>query len=204
MVPLKAEITIGRPREEVFDYLADVANHPEFTDHYLEEWHLTRVDSYGQGAGARFRIAMPGNRFGWTDVTLAEVSAPWRIVERGRTGKFNRNRLVASYTLSPVGPQATRVEYELETEPALPTDRLMESLPGVRLWLRRQVRRSLLRLRSILEEGLERGARVTVAGGEERYPAARGGIRADRPVAVTTVREPAGDPAGDAARTGSE
>ena len=55
MDPVTSTITIGRPREEVFDYLADIANHPEFSDHYLKDWHLTRVDSVGRGAGARFR-----------------------------------------------------------------------------------------------------------------------------------------------------
>ena len=47
MDPVTAYVTIGRPREEVFDYLADIANHPEFSDHYLKEWRLTRVDSSG-------------------------------------------------------------------------------------------------------------------------------------------------------------
>ena len=52
MDPIELSINIDRPREEVFEYLADIANHPEFTDHYLKEWRLTRVDSYGRGAGA--------------------------------------------------------------------------------------------------------------------------------------------------------
>jgi len=42
------DITIDRPREEVFAYLSDVANHPEFSDHYLTDWHLTREDSEGR------------------------------------------------------------------------------------------------------------------------------------------------------------
>jgi uncharacterized protein YndB with AHSA1/START domain len=49
-------IIVGAPRERVFDYLRDIANHPEFTDHYLVDWHLTRIDSVGLGAGARFRV----------------------------------------------------------------------------------------------------------------------------------------------------
>jgi uncharacterized protein YndB with AHSA1/START domain len=49
MDPVSAHIVIDRPREEVFDYLADIANHAEFTDHWLTEWRLTRVDSYGRG-----------------------------------------------------------------------------------------------------------------------------------------------------------
>ena len=65
MDPVTSTITIGRPREEVFDYLADIANHPEFSDHYLTDWHLTRVDSVGRGAGARFRYDKRRDRFGW-------------------------------------------------------------------------------------------------------------------------------------------
>ena len=76
--PVELTITIDRPREEVFEYLADIANHPEFTDHYLKDWHLTRVDSYGRGAGARYRMDAPLQRFGWSDLTFVEVDAPRR------------------------------------------------------------------------------------------------------------------------------
>ncbi len=93
--------TISKPREEVFEYLADIANHPEFTDHYLVDWRLTRENSFGTGAGARFRMKAPFNRFAWGDMTFAEVEAPHRIVERGRGGKYNRIRMVGTYTLSP-------------------------------------------------------------------------------------------------------
>src|SRR5919112_292026 len=55
MDPITSSITIDRPREEVFEYLADIANHPEFSDHFLKQWRLLRVDSYGTGAGARFQ-----------------------------------------------------------------------------------------------------------------------------------------------------
>jgi hypothetical protein len=50
-----------------------------------------------------------------------------------------------------------------ETEPALPTDRLLESL-GFRGWVRRKASKGLRRLRGILEENEGRGARATVAG----------------------------------------
>ena len=73
MDPVTVSVTIARPRAEVFDYLADVANHPEFKDHFLVDWHLTREDSVGRGAGARFREQLPLSRFGWGDITLVEV-----------------------------------------------------------------------------------------------------------------------------------
>src|ERR671939_670123 len=81
--PFTVSTTISRPRQEVFEYLADIANHAEFTDHYLVDWHLTRVESYGKGAGARFRIKAPLARFAWGDMTFADLQPPYRIVEHG-------------------------------------------------------------------------------------------------------------------------
>ena len=164
MDPVSVSITVGRPREEVFDYLVDIANHSEFTDHYLTDWHLTRENPVGRGAGARFRIKAPLQRFSWMGVSFIEVDAPWRIVEAGRGGKYNRIRLMTVYTLEPAAEDTTRVKLTTETAPVTISDRLMESLGG-RTWTRRQNRRALRRLRAILEEGKRRGARVTVAGG---------------------------------------
>lgn len=155
--------TISKPREQVFEYLADIANHPEFTDHYLVDWRLTREDSYGTGAGARFRMKAPFNRFGWADVTFAEVEAPFKIVERGRGGKYNRIRMLGTYTLQPGPSGSTRLEYTLETLPVMLSDKLMEALGGNR-WRRRQTGKAIRRLRTILEEDRGRGKRATVAG----------------------------------------
>jgi uncharacterized protein YndB with AHSA1/START domain len=148
----------------VFDYLQDIANHGEFTDHYLVDWHLTRVDSVGRGAGARFRVKMPCNRFSWADVTFVEVERPHRIVEVGRTGKNNRVRTLGVYELASGASGTTRVRFTLQTEPAKLSDRLLEAL-GARSWMRRKGKRAMRRLRTILERGEGRGSRVTVAAG---------------------------------------
>jgi len=161
--PFTVESTISRPREEVFEYLADIANHPEFTDHYLVDWRLTREDSYGAGAGARFRMKAPLSRFSWADVSFSEVQPPFRIVERGRGGKYNRIKMLGTYTLSPGPGGSTRLEYTLETVPVMPSDRLMEALGG-NAWMRRKTRKAMRRLRTILEEGRDRGKRATIAG----------------------------------------
>jgi uncharacterized protein YndB with AHSA1/START domain len=155
---------ISAPREQVFDYLQDIANHGEFTDHYLIDWHLTRVDSVGRGAGARFRVKAPGNRFSWADVTFVEVDRPHRIVEAGRTGKNNRIRTLGVYELAPGASGTTRVRFTLQTEPATFADRIMEGF-GARGWTKRKNTRAMRRLRSILERGEGRGHRVTVAAG---------------------------------------
>ena len=54
--PVTVSTVISVSRERVFDYLQDIANHAQFTDHYLVDWHLTRIDSVGVGAGARARL----------------------------------------------------------------------------------------------------------------------------------------------------
>src|SRR3954453_7902175 len=163
MDPVSASVKIGRPREEVFDYLADIANHQEFSDHYLKEWRLTRLGSVGGGAGARFKIHPPLDRFGWGDITFIEVQRPHRIVAAGRSGKFNRNKTWTTWTLSPSG-RATQVEVTTESEPALATDKFMEAVTRRRGWMKRGLRKGLRRMQAILEEDLDRGKRATVGG----------------------------------------
>jgi uncharacterized protein YndB with AHSA1/START domain len=161
--PITVSTTISVPREQVFEYLADIANHAEFTDHYRVDWHLTRIDSYGTGAGARFRVKAPLSRFAWAEFTFSEVASPYKIVERGRGGKYNRIRMLGTYTLSPGAGDSTTVEYTLETVPALPSDRFLEIFAG-RAWARRKAAKAMRRLRTILEEGRGRGRRASVAG----------------------------------------
>jgi uncharacterized protein YndB with AHSA1/START domain len=162
--PVTVGIVISAPREQVFDYLQDIANHSEFTDHYLVDWHLTREDSVGRGAGARYRVKAPANRFSWGDSTFTEVSRPHRIVEVGRAGKTNRIRTLGIYELAPAPGGATRVQFTIETEPATLSDRILEALGG-RTWVKRKNEKAMRRLRSILERGEQRGARVTLAAG---------------------------------------
>ena len=163
MEPLSVSISIARPREEVFAYLEDIANHPEFSDHYLVDWRMTRADTVGRGAGARFRYTAPLQRFDWADVTFVDVEAPRRIVQAGRGGKYNRTRLRSIYALEPGAAGTTRVSLTVETRPATLADRIMESL-GLRGWLKRKSARALRRLRSILEDGEGAGPRATIAG----------------------------------------
>ncbi len=159
-------VVVDAPRERVFDYLQDIANHPEFFDHFLVDWHLTREDPVGRGAGARFRIKThgPGRRFSWGDVSFAEVQPPHRIVEVGRRGKANRIRTVGVYELTEGPGGTTHVRFSMESEPATLWDRAAEAT-GQRRRLRRRNMRALRRLRSILEVGDGRGVRATVAGG---------------------------------------
>jgi uncharacterized protein YndB with AHSA1/START domain len=162
--PFTVSVNIALPREQVFEYLADIANHAEFTDHYLVDWRLTRVESYGQGAGARFRVKAPFNRFAWADMTFAELQPPRKLVERGRGGKFNRIKMIGTYEISEPHPGISRVDYTYETDAHVLSDSIAENLGG-RSWAKRKAKKSLKRLRAILEDNRKRGTRPTVAAG---------------------------------------
>lgn len=168
MDAVRLSTTIARPSEEVFEYLADIANHPEFTDHFLTDWHLTREDSYGTGAGARFRVKTRLDRFAYGDLTLEELQPPERIVATGRGGRFNRVRHRSTWTLKPDARGNTLVEFCTESEPKTPSDRVIEKLLRARSVAARRHKRALERLRSILEAGEQRGARATLSGGARK------------------------------------
>ena len=168
MQPVTLKTRIARPREEVFEYLADVANHAEFTDHCMVDWHLTREDSYGHGAGARFRVKSRFDRFSYGDLTLAELQPPQRIVATGRSGRLNRTRTKTTWALEEDGTTATNVTFETESTPKTFSDAQMERLLRVRSSTTRCHKRALERLRSILESGDGRGARTTVSGGARK------------------------------------
>jgi uncharacterized protein YndB with AHSA1/START domain len=154
--------TIDVPRERVFDYLADIANHVEFSDHYLKDFRLERLESRGVGAAARFRIALGGSQ--WGEIVIAALEAPYRIVLEGRTGRIGRVKIEAAYTLTPYGQSMTRVEYEVSTTPARRSDDLRAVLGG-RMWLKHQSRRALRRLAEVLERGQPSSHAVRVAAG---------------------------------------
>jgi uncharacterized protein YndB with AHSA1/START domain len=167
MKPVTVSIDIDRPREELFEYLADVANHPEFCDHFLTDWRLTREDSYGAGAGARFKGTRRLTRYGWADMAIVEVDPPRQIVAHGQGGMFNRIPSVTVWSLESGAGGGTRVEVTVETAPATITDRMSDAL-GQRAWARRGWRKALGRLRAITEEDRERGRRATIAGGPRK------------------------------------
>ena len=131
---------------------------------------MTREDTFGLGAGMRFRIPRPFNRFDWAELTITDIETPRRIVMKGRGGKYNRIRIVSIWTLEPAHG-GTRVSVSYETEPKFPSDKLMEALGRRRI--RRAQRKGLKRLRAILEEGRERGRRATIAAGGPRKPASQ-------------------------------
>jgi len=166
MGPISAEIEIDVPREEAFAKLADLAARPSFTDHFLTDFHLTRIDSEGVGAGARFRVKAPLRKV-WMDTTIVALEEPFRIVEEGRGGRANRipNHTVWELTEAAGGLTAVRVSHW--TEPGH-LDRGLELLSAGSVFQARGWREAMRRLRDGLESDEPASERIAVAGGN-RY-----------------------------------
>lgn len=168
MGPASAEVEIDLPRETIFELIGDLAARPSFTDHFLSGFHLTRIDSVGIGAGARFRIDAPLGGT-WVDTIVDEFDAPHRIVEHGHGGRNNRVPSTTLWELTGGSGSLTRVRVSFWTEPSNPLDRAKEILTAASIWLERDLREALRRLRDLLEEGARAADRVAVAGGN-RHP----------------------------------
>lgn len=164
MGPFGAEIEIDAPRERVFETIADLARRPSFTGHFLRGFHLTRIESSGIGAGARFRVALP-LRSVWMDTAIVELEQPHKIVERGRGGRANRIPSTTVWELTEGSGSLTRVRVSHWTEPPNPLDRALEVLAGNSISEPRGWREALRRLRDQLESGEATPAPVAVAGG---------------------------------------
>lgn len=167
MGPVSAELEIDVPRERVFDFVADLSNRPSFTDHFISDFHLTRIEPTGVGAGARFRFFSPPQAV-WMGTAVEEVSPPHRIVERGMGGRGNSvpSSTVWEFEAGPGTLTTARVIYW--TEPPGVLQKARDALGGASLWHERNWRTALRRLRDQLESEQGKVERVGVAGGN-RY-----------------------------------
>ena len=173
MLPLSVSTAIDAPRERAFAFIADLANRPAFTDHFIEEYRLERIPSAGVGAAARFRIEPPATRL-WVETVIEELDPPYRIHERGRGGRIDRIPVFTVWELLAGAGSATQLSLTFWTEPSHPLDRLKERL-GARRWYRRQWSRALRRLK----EGLETGREIQPVGvaGEDVVPTLPSSVR---------------------------
>ncbi|MCX6369945.1 MAG: SRPBCC family protein [Solirubrobacterales bacterium] len=174
MQPFTISQRIDQPVAVVFDYLSDLANYSEFTEHFLTDWRMTREETFGLGAGGRFHEDLRFDRFGWGDMAIVEYTPPRLIVLVGCGGKYNRIRTLTAFELSEDGDGGTAVTLTVETRPVFPSDRIVGALGQDRA-RQRGWRKAMKRLSRILEHDRDRGPRATISGGA-RKPAT--GLRA--------------------------
>ncbi len=59
MRQVTVDTVISAPREEIFDFVADLSRRPAYCDHYLKDYRLARANPVGKGAAARFLLKGP-------------------------------------------------------------------------------------------------------------------------------------------------
>jgi uncharacterized protein YndB with AHSA1/START domain len=166
---------ISAPREDVFDFVCDLAARPAYTDHFMEDYRLARVQPVGVGAAARFKLDAPlANEY--AELTITKADRPRQIIEEIRVGRRGRNRSVAVYDFTRESAHVTRVELTTFSEPATLIDRFKEV--GAAGWIRRQTKKSLDRLRMIFEEPDRVELKRATIAGYEPEKAARFGAYA--------------------------
>lgn len=186
MRPVTIHTTISAPREEVFDFVADLSLRPAWGDHYLREYRLARANPRGEGAAARFRLDLPFAHE-WAELEIKKADRPRRIVEEGGFGRLGRSKLVSVYDFVPEAGGSTRVELTTFSEAGTVVDRIKHA--GSTGRMRRWSRKGLGRLRRIFEERPDGELRrATVAGYDpgkaprfgDHIPSARAVAPADR------------------------
>jgi hypothetical protein len=145
MKPVTVSITVPQSREEVYELLDTLADHEQFTDHFLCDWEVSGPRS-GVGARARMRVKRPGP----DDLLEMEVvgAEPPRATVEESVGAGGRRRTRGMYRLDELPGGGTRVSFELAWLRAPLAERL--AAPLVRAVTRRANARSLARLAETL------------------------------------------------------
>jgi uncharacterized membrane protein len=166
VIPVTLDVHISAPRDEVFDFVADLANRPAWNDHFQAEFHLTRPRTAERGSAARYRSSPPFQRQLYSDLAIVELDRPRRILEEGVQGRLNRGRVQLVWDFEQEGPTLTHVQFEMRSEPGGRLQTIAEAL-GAHGYYKRQYATALERLRMIFEERpAGELARATVAGYE--------------------------------------
>jgi uncharacterized protein YndB with AHSA1/START domain len=166
MGPISLSTSVDASREDVFDFIVDLAIRPAWTDHFVADYRLERIPAAGRGAAARFRVDAPAG-LTYMETVVAEAERPHKLVEHGRGGRWDRIPIHTTWELTEESG-VTTVDLHFWTRPENPVDRLRDL--GRSRWWRRRWSKALRRMRELIESGSEDMARAEIAGAD-RVPA---------------------------------
>ena len=126
--PIEADGLVPARRDAVFAFLADLANHWDLADRWVEVVSLTPAHD-----GGRVTVRGPLGLRRTVETRVDEVEPPACIEGTARLG---RTRAVVRWELRPE-PRGTRVNLVATVLAAGPIDRLLLAA-GARAWLRRR------------------------------------------------------------------
>jgi hypothetical protein len=140
--PIEADGFVPAGREAVFAFLADLANHWDLADRWVEVVSLTPAHD-----GGRVTVRGPLGLRRTVDTRVHDVDPPARLAGTARLG---RTRAVVRWDLRPE-PRGTRVHLVANVVAAGRLDRLLLAAGG-RAWLRRRFTVTLSRLAQAVAE----------------------------------------------------
>ncbi|MFI5079615.1 MAG: SRPBCC family protein [Streptosporangiales bacterium] len=135
-------VTIQRPAEEVFAFLADFENIPKW-NYAIEETHKTSAGPVGVGTRYRQTRSIPGRSVEDFEVTVFEPAR--RLAIQGQIGPFQAQ---ISYELE-AAAGATRLVNNVELDPSRAALRLVAPLAAPKI--KAAVAQNLGKLKLVLE-----------------------------------------------------
>jgi polyketide cyclase/dehydrase/lipid transport protein len=135
--PIEADGLVPAGREAVFAFLADLANHWDLADRWVEVVSITPAHD-----GGRVAVRGPFGLRRTVDTRVHQLDPPARIEGVAELGT---TRALVAWELFEEGPETTRVRLAATVLAAGPLDRLLLASGG-RPWLRRRFAGTLARL----------------------------------------------------------
>jgi uncharacterized protein YndB with AHSA1/START domain len=152
MATFQNTVTIARPTEEVFAFLADFQNVPRW-NYAIEQTTKTSPGPVGVGVTYRQTRTVPRRGEEGFEVTVFEP--PGRLAVRGQIGPFHAT---TGYRLEPAAG-GTRLTNNVELEPATPLLRPIGPLVVPRV--KAAVARNLAVLKELLEDQARQPGRTS-------------------------------------------
>jgi hypothetical protein len=142
---ISVSIDVPQPREDVYAFLDVMANHEQFTDHMLTDWHCSGPAT---GVGSKAHVTTKiGGKTDHVEIEVIEAD-PGRLIRERNVANKGRRVGTGTYELSDLPGGGTHVEftYAFERMPAYerPLVPLMNSI------LRRGNARAMTRLAETL------------------------------------------------------
>ena len=133
---VSAERVVDAPREAVFAYLADLEQHWQLADRFIEVVSLERPAGGGPAVGGVVRMRGPLGLGRSARTCVVDAQAPARLSGTAEVGRLTRARV--TWTLLPSGT-GTVVRLEAIVERAGALDAMLLAAGG-HAWLRRRFR----------------------------------------------------------------
>ncbi len=146
--PVTVSVEVGRPRQEVFEYVDVLANHERWMSRLYKDWSF-EGPKRGVGAIAKAQVDAPTARER-VSFKVVESTAPERIVEEGESAHGKRETR-GTYRFTELEGGRTRIEFELAWVKAPRTERIAPFVS--RAFMGRALGKAMKTLADLLEEG---------------------------------------------------